>query len=211
MTGVVVCNGRVEDYNAYDSYFDEADYIICADGGAYHLRRFNRMPDIMLGDFDSIKPQEQEYFSSKNIEIKEYPVEKGKTDSEIALDTAVEKGCIRIYIIGGIGTRLDHSLSNVFLLKKMIEQKVNAILVDERNEIVLIDESISLKAKQGYKVSLLPLTTKVKGVTTRGLYYPLNKAELHMGSTLGTSNEFSDSTAKVSIENGLLLVIMSCE
>lgn len=209
MTAVIICNGTIRDYNYYKKYLDEADLIICADGGASHARRFGIRPHILLGDFDSIRKEDLEYLHQQGVEIRQFPVEKDMTDTELAVEVAAEKGCNTVIIIGGLGTRLDHSISNVFLLKKMLDRGIQGVVADEYNEITLINDHILLHKEPGIKITLLPLAENAEGVTTKGLYYPLDHATLPVGSTWGVSNEFASDTAEVTLEKGLLLVMRS--
>jgi len=209
MTGIVICNGSITDYEYYKDYFDDAQLVVCADGGAVHAKKMGVKPDILVGDFDSIQDDVLKWFENTEAEILHYPVEKDMTDSEIAINIAVERGCTYIRILGGFGTRLDHSLANVYLLKKLLDKGIKASIINESNEITLIKDEIKLQKREGYNVSLIPITEKVKGVTTKGLYYPLHEATIEMGSTWGVSNEFVDETAEVTIKSGMLLVILS--
>lgn len=209
MRGIVVCNGRIRDYSGCRHFFDHADLILCADGGAAHLKRWGIIPHILLGDFDSILEEDLNDYRKSGVDIVKFPPEKDMTDTELALELAAEKGCKEIILLGALGTRLDHSISNVFLLKKLLEAGITGIIADEYNEIRLIDRSITLHRRPDMKVTLLPLSENVEGVTTQGLYYPLTNATIPMGSTWGVSNEFTGDTAGVSISKGLLLVIQS--
>jgi thiamine pyrophosphokinase len=211
MLGVIICNGEIRDYGYYKKYLNRAEIIICADGGAVHARRFDIKPHVLLGDFDSISKEDFDYFKNIGVKIEKFPVEKDQTDTEIAVDYAIGKGCKSIIILGGIGYRLDHSLSNIFLLKKMLDRGVSGKIVDEYNEIILISDRIKLQKEENLKITLLALGEKVEGVTTRGLSYPLDDATLEQGSTWGVSNEFADEFAEVLIKNGLLLVIKSSD
>ena len=208
-TAVIICNGNVSDYNYYKEYFNSAEYIICADGGAYHAKRFGIRPDILVGDFDSIPQDVLVMYKEKGIELSKFPVEKDMTDTELAIEVAVKKGYKSVVIIGGLGTRFDHSIANVFLLKKMIDKGVAVKVVDEHNEITAVRDKITLKRAEGFKVTLIPLTDRVKGVTTKGLYYTLDNATIEKGSTLGVSNEFKSELAEISLKEGILLVIKS--
>lgn len=209
MNVLIVCSGNIKDYTYYEKYLRESDFIICVDGGAEHLRKFARMPDLLLGDFDSIKKSDFEYYKQNGVTVKEFPKEKDMTDTELAIDIAIEKGCSLITIIGGLGGRFDHSLANVFLLKKMLDRGVHGKILNEQNQIEIIDRSIVLEARKQWKVTLIPLTQKVIGVSTDGLYYALDDETILFGTSLGVSNEFSKDTAKISIQEGLLLVIQS--
>jgi len=209
MNAVVICNGEILDYSFYKKYYDDADLVICADGGAAHAKRLGIRPDVLLGDFDSISEADYEYFQESGVRIIRYRAQKDMTDTELALEYALENGCSSVTIIGGLGSRADHSLSNVLLLKKLLDRGVKGTIVNERNEITLIRDRIALQREENVKVSLLQLSETVEGVTTKGLMYPLDNARMELGTTWGVSNEFTADTAEVSIRNGLLLVIKS--
>ncbi len=209
MQAVIICGGSVTDYDRCRKILSQDAFIICADDGARHLRKINILPDLLLGDFDSIGAEDLAYYGEKGIEIIKYPVEKDKTDSEIAVDYALERGFKNLVILGATGSRLDHTLSNIFLLKKILDSGGTGCIINENNEIYLISDSIRLKKEERCNVTLLAITKKVTGVTTKGLYYQLQDAEIYMGSSFGVSNVFTDEYAEVSIKSGLLLVIKS--
>lgn len=207
MTGVIVCGGKIENYNYMQKYFKGAQIIISADSGARHCKAFQVTPDLLVGDFDSVLGADYADLAAAGVEIVRFPVEKDMTDSELAIEIALEKGCSRIILLGALGTRLDHSVSNLFLLKKLLDLDVDGIIADEHNEVKLINSSIALTREEGTFITLLPLAGSAKGVTTKGLYYPLENATLEVGSSWGVSNRFSEDIAQVTVEEGYLLVI----
>ncbi len=211
MTGVVVCGGIITDHDAMRHWLAEADITICADSGAAHFEQWGITPDILIGDMDSISKDHLERLQIKGVKTIRHPVEKNMTDSELALEIAAEKGCTTVIMLGATGARLDHTLANIFLLKKLFDKGITGIIADEKNEITLIDDRITMKKDKAgeTKVSLVPLTSTVTGVTTQGLYYPLENASMELGTTWGISNEFVSSSAQVSIGEGLMLVIRS--
>jgi len=206
---LIVCGGEIKNTDFYKDYFDYADYIIAADGGASLMKKSGSMPDLLLGDFDSISKEDYQFYLERKVEIQKFPVEKDMTDSELAVEIAAEKGYRNIVLIGAAGSRLDHTLANIMLLKKMFDRGIKGIIANENNEVTLIKSSIVISGKEGYKVSLIPLSMQVTGVTTQGLYYPLKDAVINMGSTWGISNEFVSDKAKVTLKSGLLLVTVS--
>jgi len=209
MKALIICSGSVEDYSYYKKYFEGAKAVICVDGGAKHLRKFEVVPDVLIGDFDSISYEDFEYYKSMNVEIKKCPTKKDMTDTEIAVNYSIDKGFKEIVIIGGIGTRIDHSLANILLLKQMLDRGIKGTIVNEKNEITLIRDRIKVDKEKDFNITLLPLTNVVEGITTKGLCYRLNCEDIEMGSSRGVSNEFKDESAEVSIRDGILIVIKS--
>ena len=208
-TAIIVCNGTVDDYSYYHKYFTESNFVISVDGGAAHLRKFGIIPDVLLGDFDSIDQADFDFFKALSVEILKFPPQKNMTDTELAIELAISKGYKTLIFIGALGTRFDHSLSNIFILKSLLEKGILGIIANEKNEIILIKDRIKITKEEDAKVTLLPMTETVEGVTTKGLFYPLFNEVLEMGSSRGVSNEFVSDIAEISISKGLLLVIKS--
>ncbi|HOQ15916.1 MAG: thiamine diphosphokinase [Epulopiscium sp.] len=204
---LIIAGGDIEDYSFARSYADDSDYIICADRGISHARAMSLVPDLIVGDFDSASKEDMHYYQDKNIIFKSFPSKKDKTDTELALDIAIEKNPREIYIIGGTGNRLDHTLANIHLLYYGLQKKIAISLITSTQKIYLIDKEITLKGEKGNFVSLIPFSLEVHGVTTKGLEYPLNEAVLYSGSSYGISNVMTASTASICIKAGFLLVI----
>lgn len=209
MKAVIVCSGSIEDYSCYDKYFSNAGIVIGVDGGARHLRNFGILPHILLGDFDSILPQDLEFYRENGVELHKYKSEKDASDTEIAVELAIQKGYETIIILGGLGSRFDHSLANIFLLKMIMDNGCKGIIANESNEIYLVRDRIEIHHEKAWKVSIIPVTETVEGISNVGLYYPLKNQTLKMGTSRGVSNEFESETAEISLEKGLLLVIKS--
>lgn len=208
MKSIVIGNGVIEDYNIVREYFDNA-YVIACDGGLHHCRKMVIVPDIVVGDFDSVSDEDKSFFCERGVEKIIYPRKKDFTDMEIGINLAIEKGSDEIYILGGLGGRFDHSLANLHILVNPIVRGIKACLVDENNIITLVKDNLDIRGEVGQNVSLLPLTTEVKGVTTNNLEYPLDNSTMRIGSSLGVSNVMTADTASVSVKEGYLIVIMS--
>lgn len=186
------------------------DFIIGADRGALFLIEHGIKPDLSVGDFDSVTPEELakvQAISGKIIECD--PIDKNLTDTELAFDLALEQSPESILIMGASGTRLDHTLANIHMLIRGLQHHIPCSILDENNYITLTGSSCIVEDR-GYKyVSLLPLTTEVTGIELEGFEYPLHNASLRMGQSLGVSNRLSQEKGIVHIEGGLLLIIQS--
>ncbi len=187
------------------------DYIIASDGGLQALDKFGVMPNYIIGDFDSInKKTLDKYVSNKNIEIIRLNPEKDYTDTHMAVKLAMKLKSTDIIIIGGTGTRIDHLLANIHILKEGLDKDIKCKIIDSRNEIQLINKSIIIEKDEKYKyISLIPLTTEVNGITLKGLKYPLSDATLKIGHSIGVSNEQIDEKVVVNIKEGILILIRS--
>ena len=204
MRAVIITGGSIQNYPAIKQYIQPNDYIICADSGYDHAVKMEITPNLLVGDMDSIHAD----LPTENIRI--FPAKKDDTDTEIAISAALKQGCDDILILGGIGSRMDHTLANILFLKKIHDQKISAKIVNENNEIRLMgsQENITLQGHPGDLLSLIPITDCI-GVTNKGFEYPLIQEDLPLGTTRGVSNVFLSDTGSISLQNGLLLV-MQC-
>jgi thiamine pyrophosphokinase len=114
-------------------------------------------------------------------------------------------------ILGGIGTRMDHVLSNIALLGLGLENDVGIELVDEHNRVRMINQSLVISKKEqfGTYISLLPCSETVKNLTLTGFKYNLTDYTFGGFNSLGISNEIVDDVAEILFKEGILLVIES--
>ena len=209
MKCVIIANGDLEYTARIKGIIKNSPMIVCADGGARHLRTLNILPHIMIGDFDSIDPGDKQFFEKKQIKTLVFPSRKEQTDAELAVDWAIENKATDITLLGVTGTRLDHTLANIFLLKKLARYQVPARIINEKNELHMVMDFIEISGRPGDVLSILPITKQVTGITLKGLEYPLVNATLEMGSSLGISNYFKRTMASVSVKKGILIVTKS--
>jgi len=208
---LVFCGGVIEDYEKIKPYLFNRDILICADGGAKHLMALSLMPDWLLGDFDSIKRKDLEEFQKQGVKIVTYNTQKDFTDGEIGIDKALELGAREIFIFGATGGRMDHTLGNVFLLEKILDQGAFGTIITGKDEMMCTRDELILKGSLKHTISLLALDQEVEGIFTSGLEYPLKGESLFRGSTRGVSNTFVEREAKITVKNGTLLVVKSIE
>lgn len=186
------------------------DIIIAVDKGLETIDYLKLEPQYILGDFDSVNTKILEKYKTQNIKIIKLNPEKDLTDTHSAIDLALEIKSTEITILGAIGTRLDHTMANIHILKQALDKNIKAKIVNEKNEIELINKEIIIKKDDNYKyVSIIPLTTNVTGITIEGMKYIINDYTLSIGDSLGVSNEQIDKEAKISIKTGILVVIKS--
>ena len=206
MKAVVFANADIGDYSFCGKYTKDA-VIICCDGGMRHAMKLGLVPDYIVGDFDSVSPEVLEYYKKQDIELKQVPCRKDETDMELGIRHAAEIGAEDITLIGGIGSRLDHTLANIFQLIRIDKLGIKGRIVNENNLITLCTGRADIEGQKGDLVSFVPITPEVKGVTTSGLEYPLDKATLYMDSPLGVSNVMEGDRASYTFDEGMALII----
>lgn len=210
MRTLIVSGGKIED-NILEKFKQDFDYIIASDKGLEVLDKYNIIPKYIIGDFDSIdKNVLNKYIDNKDIIIKRLNPEKDYTDTHMALKLAIELKSTSITIIGAIGTRLDHTIANIHILKETLDKDIECRIINSRNEIQLINKKTILELDNNYKyISLIPFTTKVKGVKLKGFKYLLEDATLQIGHSIGVSNEQIEEYAEIDIKEGILVLIKS--
>ena len=210
MKVILFAGAEIKEYDFCKKYIKDIDYIVCCDSGIGHARALNLVPDYILGDFDSCKKEDLEYYQKLGVAIKTFPTQKDETDMELGLDFAIELGADDIVIFGGIGSRFDHTLANAHLLLRLLKKGVKARLVNEKNCVELIDHSIVLEGKKGDLVSTIPLSMEVTGITLEGFAYPLTDHTLTIDDDIvAVSNVMLQEKCKISIKTGYLFVIRS--
>ncbi|OQY02419.1 MAG: thiamine diphosphokinase [Desulfobacteraceae bacterium 4572_130] len=211
MKYIIIANGTIKQHNNLKKIINTSDIIICANGGSIHLKIMNIIPDIVIGDCDSISYESMTYFKKHKVKFIKYPRDKNYSDTELAILWAIKNKASDITIIGATGTRIDHTLANILLMKKIAEKKLSCKIIDNNNEIYCVIDEIKLKGEIGDLISIIPITEKVTGITTKGLKYPLINNEMIMGSSLGISNSFVENQAYIKIKKGILIITKSID
>lgn len=179
------------------------DLVIAADAGYRTCRELGIVPDLLLGDFDSMEQPED--FAN----IHRSPVEKNDTDTMLAVKTGLEQGCGEFYLYGGTGgRRLDHTLANLQTLLYLRRRGARGYLYDNdfvwtviENETIRVDKTVEWGL-----LSVFCLGDRARGVTETGVQYPLQGAELTAEFPLGVSNHILEPVAMVGVETGALAV-----
>jgi len=185
------------------------DLIVGADGGAGRALAHGLVPDVVVGDMDSTPAEVLAALAAQQVELVRHPRAKDETDLELALCYAAGQGAEEIVVLGALGGRLDHTLSNVLLLALPELEGVTVRIVHGREEVLLArsGERVPLLGESGDVVSLLPLGGDVHGVTTSGLLWPLDHETLRFAFSRGVSNVLTGREAWIEVEEGYLVVV----
>lgn len=185
---------------------EEGDLVIAADSGYNTAERLGVKVQIALGDFDSFPADGV----GDGVEIMTVPAEKDFTDTQMAADLAISRGATVLFIIGGIGGRLDHALSNLGLLEELYNKGIRATLCDGNNRARFIRSTSELIPRSHYRYfSLLAADDRVKGVTVEGGKYPLKNATLRRTNQFAVSNEIEKNCTLISVKKGGIFIIES--
>ena len=179
----------------------QEDYILAADGGLVHVQSLGLIPDGILGDFDSLGyvPQGSTVF----------PVEKDDTDAMVAVRKGLELGYQEFLLYGSLdGPRLDHTVANFQTLQFLADRGAVGYLVGREYIVTVVKNGrVCFPASATGIISVFCMGADARGITLKGLQYPLQNGTLSAGFPLGVSNHFVGAPAEVCVEEGSLLVL----
>ena len=198
---VIICGGECRTEKIPRKIFENS-YVIAADSGYDTARKLGVTPDLLVGDMDSISE------IPTGVEIYRVKAEKDDTDTMLDISIAKERGAREIILVGGGGGRLDHLLSNVFMLESLADEGIRHRMYDGTNEVfVLSNGEATLENRSGY-FGLIALEDSV--VTAIGCKYPLSEATLKRTLPYAVSNEVTDTESKIKVR-GKVIVILSAK
>jgi len=202
-TALILGNGEPPSRELLNQLIGGDTLLLCADGGADTARRYNLVPDYIVGDLDSISRE-----SSAGVDpthIIRVDADNTGTDIQKVLRHAVALGISEAALLGFTGRRTDHLLWNLSVFKTFAEQ-IALRIVDEYCDLRLIGQRIRFRATIGQKISLCPLNGPVDGITTTGLKFALQNESLVPGLRDGISNEVVGDIVEIEVERGDLLL-----
>lgn len=179
----------------------EFDLVICADASLDAAIGAGLTPNVVIGDFDHGN-------APKFDSIIRVPCEKDDTDTMLCVKHAILHGADEIFIAGGIGGRLDHTIANVQTLAYAENHGARAVLSDEKNVAFIIKGSAAIPKKDGYYFSLFAVGGDAT-VSIAGTKYEIENKTLSAAFPLGVSNEITSDKAIVTAHSGTLLTVFS--
>jgi thiamine pyrophosphokinase len=219
---LVVADGDAQDRAVLDAawpgWSDGAGLVVAADGGARSCDRLGLVPDLLVGDFDSLGATALADLAARGVRIERAPPDKDESDTELAIRAALREGATSLTVLGAFGgARLDHEVANLGLLALPELRAVPARLLDARARVTLLQAPGSdgrpaeraLPGRLGGLVSLVPFGGDAEGVTTHGLQFRLDDEALPLGPARGLSNVRTAEDALVRIRRGRLLIVES--
>ncbi|MBI3158194.1 MAG: thiamine diphosphokinase [Chloroflexi bacterium] len=208
MRAVLFANGDLNDLEGARALLRPDDLLLAADGGGRHCLRLDLKPAAVIGDMDSLLPDELDQLAAGGAEILRHPANKDETDLQLALRLAKERGASEALVLGGLGGRWDMSLANLLLAAYDPLAGLRVTFWQDGQRLSLIQGAADIHGRPGETVSLIPLGGDAIGVTTTDLEYPLHGETLPFGGTRGVSNVLLGETARVTLEGGLLLCVI---
>ncbi|WAA10665.1 thiamine diphosphokinase [Fervidibacillus albus] len=210
----IVAGGPKECMPDLFSFRQKGVFWMAVDKGVRYVLEEGIVPDVAIGDFDSISERERLEYEQLIPAFKKYNREKDETDLDLAVTVALQKNPEIIRIFGATGGRIDHLFANISLLTKPFPSNNTRMELIDRQNIVQVKSpgTYTMKKREDMKyVSFIPLSTGVDSLTLTGFKYPLRNRHIPFGSTLCISNELIEEYGTYSFQKGILLIVESSD
>ena len=179
------------------------DFIVCADSGYSFAKKAGLTPNLIIGDFDSLKEE-----LPQNTEVVKLNTHKDDTDTEHCVMECIRRGYKDFLLLGSIGGRTDHTFANIATLAFLSEYNYNGIARNNGEEIRILKEgSYEMNNKKGLIFSVFPYGCESVNVTYKGAEYMLNNKTLTYNVSRGISNVFVDVEAEITINRGRAILL----
>jgi len=212
---LIVANGVIEnpalvlEILSGDYHFNNQYLIISADGAVKNCFKLGLTPDVVIGDMDSIEKNDMEMIKSqtiKTIYVKS-SAEKNESDTQLAIEYALENKIQNIILTGALGKRTDHSLANLLNIASEKFKDADLKILDEKYEISVLRNSGMVNGTVGNTLSIFSLTPSTFFINTDGLKYKLHNEQLLFSPIRGISNIFEKESVQIDFKDGLLLLV----
>jgi len=201
---VIIGSAPFENYDVFQEIDWVNSFVICADGGVNAALLNDVTPNLIIGDFDSVKGNLPE-----NVETIKLQIEKDDTDMMAAIRVGLLRGYREFILLGALGGRFDHSFANLCALQYLASQGCKAEIISQGCRIFLLNGGrLTLKKLKGSTVSVFPFGMASCTVSYSGLKYPLTEARLSADNPLGVSNKIITEDAQIILHSGNALIIV---
>ena len=184
---VILANGEYPTHVLPLKILEEAQFVICCDGAANEYILRGHTPDIIIGDGDSLSPENKTRFS----DIIHHIADQETNDQTKAVHFLQEKGYQRIAIVGATGKREDHTLGNISLLLDYMKSGMEVRTVTDYGVFIPANGTQTFMSHTGQQISIINFGAK--GLKGEGLVYPLSDFSNWWQGTLNeaTANQFT--------------------
>jgi thiamine pyrophosphokinase len=204
----IFLNGAPDSTGLIRTVVDRADLIVAADGGARYALVAGIVPDLVVGDMDSLGEDLAREVEGRGASLERHPARKDKMDGHLAVLAARKRGATAADFLCADGGKpgAAFAVPHILLAAERLGLR-STVVADWGRMFVIEDGSRMVEGATHDSVSVFPLSGPAAGVTLEGMGYPLTNADLGPGDTLGFHNELIGRRAKISVESGALLVV----
>ena len=209
MKTLILTRGNLPSDDRIKTLCREAEYVICCDGAAKHAVRLGILPNMLIGDMDSIDEDDRKTLIAGGAKEVRLKPDKDETDTQAACSVAMELGAQKLVMLGGLGGRMDHSLGNIQCLWMLHLEGVESRIESGKEVAYIVTDSFQFARYPGRTFSLIPLLPQTEVFRMTGVKYPLAHTPLLFGSTLGISNVVQQADAQITMQSGTALLCIN--
>ena len=206
MRAAIFLNGAPDPPGLLRCIAGRADLVVAADGGARYALDAGVIPDLLIGDMDSLGDARE--IEERGALLERHPARKDKMDGHLAVLAVRDRGATAVDLLCAAGGRFSALFAVPHILLASERMGLRATMVASWGQAFVIETgSRTVAGNPQDSVSVFPFTGPATGVTLEGFGYPLENARLEAGDTLGFHNELAGGAGRVSVGGGALLVI----
>lgn len=201
---IIVGNGEDWQKEKVISFCQTADFIIAADNGLSLLHQFNIVPDLIIGDLDSVPSALLQCYS--NTPIEKFPIKKDFSDTELSIKKAITMNPKEIVLLAVIGNYFDHSYATIVNLFRNYKPEIEMKIITSNSLIFPISKKVTLFHQKGRRFSLFPISN-IKNFTMQGAQYQFPKRNLKV-TDYSLSNIIVEEKLEIDLEKGMLFCVL---
>ncbi len=203
MRCVIISGAPDTDIKEIQTICNENDFVVCADSGYTYAKQAGIKPQLIIGDFDSLKDE-----LPSDIEVVKLNKKKDDTDTEHCVMECIRRGFKDFMLLGSVGGRTDHTFANIAILAFLSEYHYNGVARNNGEEIrILKAGTYDMSGKKGLTFSVFPYGCESVNVSYKGAEYPLDSYTLTYNVSRGISNVFAEDDAEIKINDGRAILL----
>ncbi|MEQ8236627.1 MAG: thiamine diphosphokinase [Syntrophomonadaceae bacterium] len=206
MRCIIMANGAYGDLASYRDLVLPGDILLCADGGSNYAFELGLLPDLIIGDLDSIRPEIEDNYRRRGVKFCPFPSRKDSTDFQLCLDKAREMQADQVLVLGSMGKRLDHTLANLYAGIGLVRGGCLISHFSPECRVHITSQDMIIEGRPGDLVSVLALTEEATGVTEQGFEYTPVNPRLELARPYAVSNVMTGDCGKITVQAGILAV-----
>jgi len=167
INAVILANGDYPSAPLPLQILEEAPYVVCCDGGANEYIAKGHLPDVIIGDGDSLSEENRIKYAS----LIHFNPDQETNDQTKAVKYLLSLGKRRIAIVGATGKREDHTIGNISLLMEYMRMGVDVRNYTDYGILIPCKGTCTFDCHAEQQVSIFNFTAK--RLKSEGLAYPI--------------------------------------
>lgn len=194
---VILANGTFPESRHTKDILYNASFLVCCDGAANDLIDHNFIPNIIIGDGDSIRPELKTRYKDRIL----INTDQETNDLTKAVAYVISKGYQDVIILGGTGKREDHTIGNISLLMEYLSV-CNVKMITETGVFIPCANQFQFTGKIRQQLSIFNFGCST--MTAVGLAYPIRAFGKWWEGTL---NEVKEENVRIDGDSNFLIYI----